>query len=104
MLAADGVTVTATDVVERPVPDGVVFVRDDVTDPDPSVYAEADAVYARNLPPELHRPAFTVARDAAAAFLCTTLGGDQPTIPVDREMLPGGETLYRATAVSPGDY
>jgi len=87
--------VTATDVRERSVPHGVAFVRDDVTDPDLGVYANADAVYALNLPPELHRPTLAVARRADAAFLFTTLGGDQPAVPVDRETLPG-ETLYVA--------
>ena len=34
-------------------------------------------------------------RDADAAFLFTTLGTDQPQVPVQRETIPG-ETLYRA--------
>jgi uncharacterized UPF0146 family protein len=94
-LAERGVTVTATDVYERPVPDSVRFVRDDVCDPDESVYADADALYALNLPPELHRPTLELARRADAAFLFTTLGGDPPTVPVERETLPG-ETLFVA--------
>ena len=96
-LADRGVAVTATDVEGRQVPDGVRFVVDDVTDPDLDVYADADVVFARNLPPELHRPARAVAREADAAFWFTTLGGDPPTVPVEAEQLPGGETLYRAT-------
>lgn len=92
-LAARGVAVTATDVTPREVPEGVAFVRDDITDPTPAVYADADAIYALDLPPELHRPTASVARDHDAAFVFTTLGGDQPTIPVDRETLPT-ETLY----------
>ncbi len=94
-LADRGVSVTATDVHDRDVPDGVAFVRDDVVDPDPSVYAGADAVYARNLPPELHRPALRVARAADADFLFTTLGGDQPAVPVERVTIEAG-TLYVA--------
>jgi hypothetical protein len=86
-------TVLATDVHERPVPEGVRFVRDDVTDPDPAVYADADAIYALNLPPELHRPALAVAREADADLAFTTLGGDPPLIPVDRESLPD-DTLF----------
>jgi hypothetical protein len=93
-LGERGVAVTATDVHERPVPDPVGFVRDDVTDPDPSVYADADAVYALNCPPELHRPLRAVARRAGADCLFTTLGTDQPAVPATRETLPG-ETLYR---------
>lgn len=96
-LVEAGVAVTATDVYERDVPDGVRFVRDDVVDPDPRVYADADAVYARNLPPELHRPTLEVAGRADADFLFTTLGGDQPTIPVERRTVREG-TLYVARA------
>ncbi|MWV40333.1 hypothetical protein FYC77_10660 [Natrialba swarupiae] len=92
-LVNDGVSVTATDVYRREVPEGVRFVRDDIVDPDPSVYADAEAIYARNLPPELHRPALEVARDANAALLFTTLGGDQPAIPVERKTVREG-TLY----------
>ncbi|WP_137283865.1 UPF0146 family protein [Halorussus salinisoli] len=94
-LADAGATVTATDVHPREVPDAVGFVADDVFDPDPAVYRDADAVYALNLPPELHRPALEAARDHDAAFLFTTLGGDQPAIPVERETVPG-ETIFVA--------
>ncbi|AQL42357.1 hypothetical protein BV210_06355 [Halorientalis sp. IM1011] len=99
-LANRGCAVTATDVHDREIPASVDFVRDDVTDPDPTVYADADAVYALNLPPELHRPTRSVARDADADFLFTTLGGDPPLIPVARETLPG-TTLFVA-ADGPG--
>ena len=88
--------VVATDVRERPVPDGVAFVRDDVTEPRTDVYADADAVYSLNCPPELHRPLRTVARDHGAACLFTTLGGDAPAIDALPETLPG-ETLYAAS-------
>lgn len=94
-LAEAGVRVTATDIEARPVPDDVQFAVDDVTDPDTDVYADAAAIYALNLPPELHRPALELARDVDAAFLFTTLGSDPPTIPVTRETVPG-ETLYVA--------
>ncbi|NHN48172.1 hypothetical protein G9464_11245 [Halostella sp. JP-L12] len=99
-LAERGVDVTATDVHERFVPDGVAFVVDDVTDPDPAVYSGADVVYALNAPPELHRPLRDAARDAGADLLFTTLGGDPPAVPVERETLPD-ETLFRA-ADGPG--
>ena len=94
-LAAIGVAVTATDVKERAVPPAVTFVVDDVTDPDRSVYAGADALYARNLPPELQRPALSLARGIDAPLLFTTLGGDPVVVPVSREAIPGG-TLYVA--------
>jgi uncharacterized UPF0146 family protein len=96
-LADRGCTVTATDVSDREVPASVAFVRDDVTDPDPAVYADADTIYALNCPPELHRPVRDVAREADADFLFTTLGGDPPLVPVARESLHGtGETLFLA--------
>ena len=97
-LAERGATVTATDIYDRDVPAGVTFVRDDIVDPEPSVYADADAIYARNLPPELHRPALEVARTVDAAFVFTTLGGDQPAVPVERKTIDSG-TLYVARAV-----
>jgi len=77
---------------------GVRFVRDDIVDPDPAVYASADVVYARNLPPELHRPALEAARNADADFVFTTLGGDQPAVPVERKTIASG-TLYVARAL-----
>ncbi len=102
-LAARGKTVVATDVHDRSVPDGVRFVRDDVVaradrvaaGEDPGDAYDADAVYARNLPPELHRPVRDVARAAGADCLFTTLGGDQPTVPVRRETV-GDETVFVA--------
>ncbi|MFC7140462.1 UPF0146 family protein [Halosimplex aquaticum] len=90
-----GTDVVATDRRTRPVPESVRFVRDDVTDPDYSVYADADLLYALNLPPELHRPTLAVAREAGATFAFTTLGTDQPLVAVDRETLPA-ETLFVA--------
>jgi len=92
-LAQRGVDVTATDIHDREVPDGVRFVIDDITDPDYRIYEGTDAIYALNLPPELHRPALAVALNVGASFSFTTLGGDQPAIPVSRRSIPG-ETLY----------
>mgnify|MGYP002126112538 CR=1 FL=1 len=94
-LADRGVSVTATDITDRDVPEGVTFVRDDIVDPEPAVYAGADVIYARNLPPELHRPALEVARSADADCLFTTLGGDQPAVPVERKTIETG-TVYVA--------
>ncbi|NGM68321.1 hypothetical protein G6M89_04735 [Natronolimnobius sp. AArcel1] len=94
-LAKSGVSVVATDVYALEVPENVRFVQDNIVDPDISVYAGADAIYAQNLPPELHRPALEVAREVDAAFYFTTLGGDQPAIPVERKTIQEG-TLYVA--------
>ncbi len=104
-LAARGRSVTATDVTEpRSVADGsfperVAFVRDDVTNPDLAVYADADVVYALNCPPELQRPLVDVARAADAVAAFTTLGADPVVVPATPEPLPGvRETLYVANA------
>jgi uncharacterized protein len=94
-LVEAGRTVIVTDVHNRDVPDGVRFVRDDVVDPDPAIYTGADAIYARNLPPELHRPALDLAHRVGAGLLFTTLGGDQPAVPVERRTVQSG-TLYVA--------
>ncbi|NIB98409.1 hypothetical protein G9C83_02125 [Halobacterium sp. R2-5] len=94
-LAARGKRVTATDIREREVLEGVAFVRDDVTDPEPSVYADAEAVYALNCPPELQRALVDVAAEAGAACLFTTLGGDPAAVPVERRTVASG-TLFVA--------
>lgn len=98
-LVAAGKQVTATDIVDREVPDGVAFVQNDIIDPSEEPYASADAIYALNLPPELHRPTLDVARKHGIPLLFTTLGGDQPQIRVERETI-AGDTLYRVTEVS----
>ena len=97
-LADCGVDVIATDVHDRKSPANVRFVRDNVVDPDRELYADADAIYALNLPPELHRPALDLARGANADFLFTTLGGDQPAVPVERRTIDAG-TLYVARSM-----
>ncbi|WP_299333622.1 UPF0146 family protein [Haloplanus sp.] len=102
-LADAGSDVTATDVFDAPVPAGVRFVRDDVVDRAAELDGDAhpgdpyrvDAVYALNLPAELQAPVRDVATAAAAACLFTTLGFEEPTVPVARESV-GRETLYLA--------
>lgn len=96
-LAADGYDVVATDVVDRETLAGVTFRRDDVTDPDPSVYEGAALVYALRCPPELQGPLVDIARSVGAACAFTTLGTDPATVPVERETV-GRETLYRAVS------
>ena len=96
-LADRGRTVTATDVYERDVPADVLFVRDDVTDPDRAVYRGADAVYALNCPPELQRPLSAAARTVGADCLFTTLGTDPAVVDAVPETLPDA-TLFRTQA------
>lgn len=99
-LADRGHTVTATDVHDRDVPTGVRFVRDDVVEaserPDPGGHYRADALYARNLPPELHRPLLTVARRVDADCLFTTLGGDPAAVDARPVSLEDGTTVHVA--------
>ena len=96
-LAERGRRVTVTDIYDRSVPVPIRFVRDDVTDPDPTLYRNADAVYALNCPPELQRPLVHVARDADADCLFTTLGGDPAIVDATPEPLPS-ETLFEVHA------
>jgi uncharacterized UPF0146 family protein len=100
-LAEYGVDVTATDVRDRSTPEGVRFVRDDVTDPDLAVYQGADAVYACHCPPELQRPARDLARAVGAPFLFTTLGGD-PALVGARRVSAGDGTLFVVDAGTGG--
>lgn len=99
-LAGRDRSVTATDVHARDVPAGVRFVRDDVVEAsrrdDPGEQYRADAIYALNLPPELHRPTLAVARRVDADCLFTTLGGDPPAVDARPITLEDGETLYVA--------
>ena len=101
-LAAAGADVRATDVKPVTVPEGVRFRLEDVTAvDDPDAFHRVDVIYALNCPPELHRPTLDLARAVGATFRFTTLGYDEPAIPVDRERLIDGDappvTLYTAT-------
>ena len=57
---------------------------------------EFDAVYACNLPAELQRPTVALAERLDAACLFTTLGFEEPTVPVRRRSL-SGTTVYVAS-------
>ncbi|MGM0590366.1 MAG: UPF0146 family protein [Halobacteriota archaeon] len=96
-LVEGGATVTATDIYDVSVPEGVDFVHDDIVarseSADPGDHYRVDAIYALNLPPELHEPTLRVAQRSDADFLFTTLGFDEPTVRVERETLDT-ETLY----------
>ena len=59
------------------------------------IAGEFDAVYACNLPAELQRPTVALAERLDAACLFTTLGFEEPTIPVRRRSLPE-TTVYVA--------
>ena len=56
-----------------------------------------DAVYARNLPAELQRPTVDLADRFGVTCRFTTLGFEEPVVPVTRRTLPG-TTLFVARA------
>ena len=60
-----------------------------------------DAVYACNLPAELQRPTVALAERLDAACLFTTLGFEEPTVPVRRRSLPN-TTVYVALSGDAG--
>lgn len=107
-LVAAGADVRATDVVDLTVPETVRFRVEDVTTVDTGALTEfhdVDAVYALNCPPDLHRPILDLARALSVPFLFTTLGYDQPAVPVRRETLIDDDgrpfTLFVADAAHP---
>ncbi|GAA0520873.1 hypothetical protein GCM10008992_21330 [Halorubrum aquaticum] len=61
--------------------------------------AGVDAVYARRLPAELQRPTVELAGRLDAACLFTTLGFEEPVVPVERRSLPR-TTLYVARSAA----
>lgn len=86
-LTRAGADVRATDVRPVDVPEGVRFRVEDVTTTEPDQFYRVETVYALNCPPELHRPIRDLAEKVGATFCFTTLGHDQPAIPVERETL-----------------
>lgn len=93
-LAERGIRVIAMDLTPRSVPPEVSFIRDDVTDPQRHPYTGTDLVYARRLPPELHRPVRTFAAQLGAACYFTTLGYEQPAVPAE-PITAGNTTWFR---------
>ena len=104
-LNARGRDVTAIDVSDaaaRAVPEGVRFRRADVTavaaagDPvaDLSLPRAPEVVYACNLPAELQRSTRRLAARTDAVCAFTTLGFEEPVVPVRRRHAVGSDTLY----------
>ncbi|MFW6153162.1 MAG: UPF0146 family protein [Halobacteriota archaeon] len=92
-LVAAGRSVTALDISDIDAPTGVDFVRADVVTLDPGSLPPVDAVYARRLPPELHRPTARLASALRADLVFTTLGTEVPLIDASLEGGPG-RTFY----------
>jgi len=88
-----GTRVVAVDRRAVETPDGVCLLRDDVTDPRLGAYPDAEAVYALNLPPDLHAPVVDLARALGADLAFTTLGTDPTAVRTTPESVAGG-TLH----------
>jgi len=93
---AETTSVIATDRIDRATPSGIEFIRDDLTDPKPALYAPAAVMYALNLPEELHRPALELAETVNTPLALTTLGNESPIVPVERRETLPHETLFWA--------
>lgn len=98
-LARAGVAVVAVDIARCEPPPAVGFIRADVHSLDPGRVRPIDAVYARRLPPELHRPVAELADALGADCYFTTVGGELPTVPV-RTVTGPDETVYVRPAES----
>ena len=101
-LAESGASVTAVDVVERTVPAGVEFVRDDVTEPNLEVYAESEAIYALRLPPDIQHPVAAIADAVSVPLYFTTLGTDPPVIPSEIRPIESGTLYVYQPGTAPG--
>lgn len=75
----------------------------DAHDPSDAIGADGgiDAVYARRLPAELQRPTVELARRLDADCLFTTLGFEEPIVPVERRSLPGSTLYVARTSTTP---
>lgn len=100
-LAERGCAVTATDVVPREVPPDVKFVVEDLLDPDMGHYADAEAIYALRLPPELQRPAAALADRLGVPLYFTTLGGDPAVVEHEVRTVQSGTLYVHAAERSP---
>lgn len=98
-LADAGVDVLAIDIDPVSTPAGVTFRQADVGTLTPTAVGHRDAVVARRLPPELHRPTARLAASLDAELLFTTLGGEFPAVEVEVVTIDGG-TIYRRPAES----
>lgn len=70
-------TLIATDVRKVPVPEGVKFIRDDVTNPDSSKYREADLIFSLRAPPELYSSLKQIAGEVDADLLVKPVSSEE---------------------------
>lgn len=83
----------ATDVREGPVPEGVKFVLDDVTDPEREVYRGADLVFSLRAPVELYPYLRNIARWVEADLLIKPVSSEE-TPPWARLVNYSGASFY----------
>lgn len=88
-----GIRVFAIDIDPPEMHAGVQVIKADIHSVDPSRFKPLDAVYARRLPPELHRPTARLAEAIACPLFFTTLGGEVPIVPTKTVTGPQ-ETIY----------
>lgn len=86
-----GCELVATDVQEFPVPRGVDFFLDDVTDPEVDIYRGSDLIFSIRAPPELYGPL----RD-----LVGKVGADLLVKPVSSEESPDWGELVNYSGVA----
>ncbi len=67
----------ATDVRKVPVPENVEFVLDDVTDPDPDPYRNADLIYSLRSPPEFHSSLLNLAEENGSDLLIKLVNSEE---------------------------
>jgi len=92
-LVESGYDVTVTDVRGVGAPEGVSFVRDDLTKTDASVYEGADLIYSVRPPYELHSALEELAREVCASLVVAPLGDESASL--DGELVNyEGRTLF----------
>lgn len=83
ILAAKGYKVTVTDVRDVETADKILFVQDDVTEPNLSVYEGADLICSLRPPYELHGPIEDVAQEVGASLVISSLDDEAGSVDAD---------------------
>jgi len=82
-LVQEGYNVTVTDVRnhrELGIDEGLDFVRDDVTQPDSSVYQDSDLIYSLRPPYELHGAIEELSQEVGASLLIAPIGDETGSV------------------------
>ncbi len=70
-------TLIATDSRKVSVPKGIKFKLDDITNPDMSIYQNADLIYSLRIPPELYPPIFELAEQTNSDVLVKPVSSEE---------------------------